>query len=99
LPIEKWILAKSRNQRKSETMSWNQLDNKQYRGAIDRIYVSMTEYYEVHHFVDHYLQYRKAAITQANRQTVHNSMNQYTGRVPVMRDELVSFLDQRLTVN
>ncbi len=40
-------------------MNWSTQDNKEQRGKIDRIYVSATEYYELKHFIHHYLETRK----------------------------------------
>ena len=51
-------------------MSWQDQDNKKQRGKIDRIYVSPTEYYELHHYVDHYLQSNAFDVSDKNRQTV-----------------------------
>lgn len=35
---------------------WSSHDNKRYIGKIDRIYVAMTETYEVEYFIDQYLE-------------------------------------------
>lgn len=42
-----------------ELGDWSKHDNKKYIGKIDRIYVSMTEDYEVEYFIDQYLKTHK----------------------------------------
>ncbi|HEV7270726.1 hypothetical protein [Pseudoxanthomonas sp.] len=76
-------------------MSWNSEDNKHYRGPIDRVFVSQTEQYEVKHFIDQYLKTRGYDMTDANRRTVGQKMEQYPGRAPVLRKDLEAFLDKR----
>ncbi len=39
----------------AELGDWSDHDNKKYIGKLDRIYVSMTEGYEVGYFIDKYL--------------------------------------------
>jgi len=48
-------------------MSWNQQDNKQYRGPIDRAFVSLTEPYEVDYFIDAYLATHHYLVNDKNR--------------------------------
>lgn len=74
--------------------AWPQQDNKRYRGKIDRIFVSLTEYYEVDYYVDHYLASRKYAVHDANREVIHRQMNLYPGHAPIKRVDLDAFLDR-----
>ena len=74
---------------------WNEDDNKRYRGKIDRVSVSRTEYYEAHYFIDHYLETHKYAKSDANRKRVGDAMDLYPGRAPIQRDELTDWLNNR----
>jgi hypothetical protein len=78
-------------------LNWNQQDNKQYRGKIDRIFVSATESYEAHYFVDEYLKKRGFAITDANRRIIHKWFDAYPGRAPVLRTDLYNWMDAHVT--
>lgn len=82
----------------AELGDWSDHDNKRYRGKIDRIYVSMTESYEVEYFIDHYLTTRKLGVTNANRDKVANALNDYPNRAPFKREDLNKFLDVYLSV-
>lgn len=75
-------------------MNWNAQDNKHYRGPIDRIFVSMTESYEVSYFIDDYLRTRSYAVTDENRRKVGAKLQGYPGRAPFRRDDLNVFLDK-----
>jgi hypothetical protein len=75
-------------------MSWSDEDNKKYRGKIDRIFVSRTEYYEVRDFIEHYLKSRNYDLTDENRQKVSDKMHKYPGPVPVQREALESYMDE-----
>ncbi len=75
-------------------MNWNGKDNKHYRGPIDRIYVSMTETYEVSYFIDQYLKTRGYDMTDENRTLVGKKLQLYAGGAPWKRDELNAFLDR-----
>ncbi|QGW22873.1 hypothetical protein GOM96_18355 [Stutzerimonas degradans] len=77
-------------------MGWRKEDNKNYRGKIDRIYVSMTEQWEVEYFVDTYLRYRKAELTDDNRGIILAAMEKYDGKAPVKREELIAYLDRNV---
>lgn len=76
-------------------VSWQDQDNRQNRGPSDRIYVSPTESWELHHYVDHYLGSRSYDKSDKNRQIVRDAIAKFPGRSPIKRDELTSFLDQR----
>lgn len=76
-------------------MNWQAQDNKKYRGKIDRIYVSMTEHYEVDYFIDHYLSSRSFNLHDGNRKIIGDWMDLYPGRVPIRRDELTTWLDSK----
>jgi len=74
-------------------VSWSQEDNKQYRGKIDRKYVSATESYEAHYSIDEYMKRRNFAMTDANRKIIHGWFDAYPGRAPVKRTDLYAWLD------
>ena len=76
---------------------WNDEDNKRYRGKIDRVFVSLTEYYESHYFIDHYLESHKSTVNAANRKVIGDAMDRYPGRAPVQRTELTKWLDTQIT--
>ncbi|MGJ0514843.1 MAG: hypothetical protein ACR65O_03705 [Methylomicrobium sp.] len=76
-------------------MNWQEQDNKQQRGKIDRIYVSPTEYYELHHFVDHYLQNNNYLVNDKNRQIVIDAINTLPQKSPVQRDTLTRYLNDK----
>ena len=73
---------------------WSKHDNKKYIGKIDRIYVSMTEEYEVEYYIDHYLQTRKYAVSNENRDLITKKLEAYPGKAPFKRDDLNAYLDK-----
>ena len=75
-------------------MVWKSDDNKKYRGKIDRIYVSLTESWEVEYFIDHYLKTRGCYLTDENRSKVAHKLESTPGRAPHMRDDLNAWLDK-----
>ncbi|SDJ59720.1 hypothetical protein [Pseudomonas indica] len=79
-------------------MSWNTEDNKQERGKIDQMFVSLTEEWEVKQFVDTYLTRRGGALTDANRNIIIKHMKSYPGKAPIKRDDLNAHLDNIITV-
>lgn len=76
-------------------MNWHDQDNKKQRGNIDRVFVSPTEYYEIHHYIDHYLETNNYKVDDENRQIVRNAINSYSGSIPVKRDDLTVFLNNK----
>lgn len=74
-------------------MSWSNQDNPNYRGTIDRIFVSETEYWELHYFVDHYLKTNSFDVTDSNRSIVREAIKTYPGRAPIKRTDLTVFLN------
>ncbi len=78
-------------------MNWAAQDNKKYRGKIDRIYVSMTEHYEVDYYVGQYLKRKNYADTDANRAVIHKQMDLYPGRAPILRTDMDHWLDSRVS--
>jgi hypothetical protein len=74
---------------------WSSHDNKRYRGKIDRIYVSMSETYEVEYYIDHYLESRGFDISNNNRDIVAGALEQFPGRAPFKRADLDTFLDSK----
>lgn len=75
-------------------MVWKSDDNKKYRGKIDRIYVSLTESWEVEYYIDHYLKTRSCALTDENRSKVAHKLESSPGRAPHKREELNAWLDK-----
>lgn len=73
---------------------WSSHDNKKYIGKIDRVNVSMTEYYEVEYFIDHYLKSRDFQVSNKNRDVIVNALENYPGKVPFKRDDLNAYLDK-----
>jgi hypothetical protein len=78
---------------KAQDMSWNNQDNKHYRGPIDRVFVSMSEAYEVSYFIDEYLRTRGYGLTEENRRKVGAKLEKYPGRAPWQREDLNAHLD------
>ncbi|NPC58536.1 hypothetical protein [Caenimonas soli] len=74
---------------------WSSHDNKKYRGKIDRIYVAMTESYEVEYYIDDYLQSRGFEVSNPNRTVVADALEPHPGRTPFKRVDLDAFLDKR----
>lgn len=72
---------------------WSNHDNKKYKGKIDRIYVSMTEYYEVEYFIDKYLSDRNYGVNNENRDIIADALERYKGKSPYKRDDLINYLD------
>ena len=77
---------------------WDDEDDKKNRGKIDRVSVSLTEPYEVEHFIDAYLKRRGVTDNKKNRDLIDAKMRQYPGRAPIQRKELNDWLDQQLQV-
>lgn len=75
---------------------WSNHDNKKYIGKIDRIYVSMSENYEVEYFIDKYLLDNNYKINNNNRDCVVNLLEVFPGKAPFKRDDLIKFLDKNL---
>lgn len=75
-------------------MSWN--DNPK-PNAIDKVFVSQTESWEVHHFVDHYLKTNNYTVDENNRRVVRDTIKEFPGRPPVKRTDLTTFLDSKLS--
>jgi hypothetical protein len=78
-----------------ELGDWSKHDNKKYIGKIDRIYVSMTEDYEVEYFIDQYLKTHKYEVSNKNRDIVAAALEDYDGRAPFKREDLIQFLEGR----
>ncbi len=73
-------------------MSWN--DNPT-PNAIDKVFVSQTESWEVNHFVDHYLKTNNYTVNENNRRAVRDAIKEFPGRAPVKRADLSTFLDSK----
>lgn len=76
-----------------ELGDWSKHDNKKYIGKIDRIYVSMSEDYEVEYFIDTYLKSRNFKISNDNRDIITQALENYNGKAPIKRDDLNTYLD------
>ncbi len=81
----------------AELGDWSTHDNKKYIGKIDRIYVSMTEEYEVEYFIDQYLKTRGYAMSNSARDVIAGELEKHPGKAPFKRDELNDYLDKRVT--
>lgn len=73
-------------------MSWN--DNPK-PNAIDQVFVSQTESWEVHYFVDHYLRTNNYTVDERNRHIIRDAIQEFPGRAPVKRGDLTTFLDAK----
>ncbi|WP_176509429.1 MULTISPECIES: hypothetical protein [Pseudomonas] len=77
------------------TVVWKSDDNKKYRGKIDRIYVSMSEEWEVEYFIDQYLKTRNYKQNDENRSIVAHKLEHAPGSAPHKRDDLNAWLDKQ----
>ena len=75
-------------------MVWKSDDNKKYRGKIERIYVSLTESWEVEYYIEHYLKTRGRSLSDENRSKVAHKLEGSPGRAPHMRSDLNAWLDK-----
>lgn len=75
-------------------MVWKNDDNKNYRGKIDRVNVSLTENWEVEYFIDQYLKTRRRDLTDANRSLVAHKLEKAPGQAPFKRADLNAWLDK-----
>lgn len=73
---------------------WSRHDNKKYIGKIDRVFVALSESWEVEYYIDHYLETRKYTINNKNRNTVATDLENAPGRAPHKRADLDAYLDQ-----
>ena len=78
-------------------MNWPNQDNKKYRGVIDRIFVSLSEAWEVDYYVGHYLKSHGYADTDSNRSVIHAEMDKFPGRAPIKRTDMDAWLDKRVS--
>lgn len=76
-------------------MSWQEKDDKKERGKIDRIYVSPTENYELHYFVDHYLKTNNFEVNDKNRQIICDEIENYPGNAPIQRYLITAYLNKK----
>ncbi|WP_416056301.1 hypothetical protein [Stenotrophomonas maltophilia] len=74
---------------------WSKHDNKKYIGKIDRIFVSMTEDYEVEYFIDHFLETHGYERSNKNRDIIAAALEDFNGRAPFKRDDLTRFLEAK----
>ena len=76
-------------------MNWQVQDNKHQRGKIDRVFVSQTESYERHYFIDDYLKSNAFEVSEGNRGIVAAAMDNYPRKAPVLRDALTIYLNEK----
>lgn len=80
-------------------MVWKSDDNKKYRGKIDRIFVSLTEDWEVEYYIDHYLVTRGQKLSEQNRSKVAHKLEDAPGKAPHKRDDLNAWLDKQYSLS
>lgn len=78
-------------------MSWDDVDNKNYRGPKDDRLVSMSERYEVKYFIDDYLKSRNYTINDVGRDVIYGQMVKYPGPTPIVRVDLEKWLDTKVS--
>ncbi|GAB3830581.1 hypothetical protein [Hymenobacter jeollabukensis] len=77
-------------------MAWKSEDNKKYIGKIDRVFVSLTEYYEVDYFINHFLTTNKYEVSHSNRNIIARHLDAYPGKAPVKRDDLDAWVKKQI---
>lgn len=73
-------------------MSWNNQDDKTYRGSIDRQYVSKDEDYEVHYFVTAYLEKRNLKADDKAFDQLKIAVKNSPLTAPILRNNLENYL-------
>lgn len=81
------------------TQDLNEDDNKRYRGKLDRMYVSLSEEYEVNHFIDEFLETHGAAINAKNRDSIRLLLKRCPLKAPIKRDELTKWVASKTTIS
>ncbi|HUL96826.1 MAG TPA: hypothetical protein VLT89_12485 [Usitatibacter sp.] len=61
--------------------------------AIDQVFVSWTQHWDLDQYVEHYMRSRRLKATEATRHSLLKCMGSYTGRAPHMKSDLDFFLD------
>ena len=75
---------------------WPTRDNKQYRGRIDRIYLSRSESWEVDYYVGQYMKRKMYPDNAPNRAVIHAEMEKYPHPAPILRTSMDAWLDSRV---
>jgi hypothetical protein len=73
---------------------WSKHDNKKYIGKIDRVFVALSEPWEVEYYIDHYLETRKYPVNNKSRNIVAADLENAPGRAPHKREDLDTYLDR-----
>ena len=80
----------------TELGDWSNHENGRYIGKIDRIYISMTDYYFAEYFIDTYLKNRGYTINNRNRNIIATELERYNGEHPYSVSDLLFYLDRRI---
>lgn len=77
-------------------MSWNNVDDKTYRGTIDRQYVSKDEDYEVAYFVQNYLRSRNLHLkaNESDIKELRQAVKNCGLRAPILRTDLTEYMNR-----
>ncbi len=74
-------------------MSWQNQDNKNQRGEIDRVFVSPTEDWELDYFIQHYLHKNNELANDENKEMIRYAISVCPLPAPVKRETLTAYLD------
>ncbi len=80
-------------------MPWQRSDKKRYSGKIQSIFVSLTEAWDVEHFIDEYLELRGFQVNDMNRDRIALRLEAVPGRPPYRAVQLVAWLDENYTAS
>ncbi|MHC8404315.1 hypothetical protein [Pseudomonas sp. TMB3-21] len=75
-------------------MPWQRSDKKRYSGKIQSIFVSLTDSWDVEHFIDEYLELRGFQVNDMNRDRIALRLEAVPGRPPYRAVQLVAWLDE-----
>ncbi len=78
---------------------WSTKHNKYYRGRLDRMFVSLTESYEVDDFIEQFLRANNIPDMDTNRKRVASAMTQYPTYAPWRQDEVATFVRQKMNIS
>jgi hypothetical protein len=73
--------------------NWSKHDNRKYIGKIDRVFVALSEYWEVEYYIDHYLETRKYNVNNKCRNIIAADLENVPGKAPHKRSDLDAYLD------
>ncbi len=80
-------------------MPWQRSDKKRYSGKIESIFVSITEAWDVEHFIDEYLELRGFQVNDMNRDRIALRLEAVPGQRPYRAVQLVAWLDENYTAS